>query len=659
MKRRSDASTLLIVIIVSILSATCQISPEAPKKYPVNESYPLNEQTRECFFKGENRYFSASKDDCFYVYGKMTGDNYELPMFYQILNFTGCIVMANLDKLKKIPLSSIMSLKGNTDFCEYKYSLVVYGNSNLERIDFSKSMVIKQEEVFIRANEKLRRDQVFNAPFAVDVGSPYDCTMEMAMKRNDCTALVGDLAYKGEEGEKKHVWKQIGKVYGTITIDDISDSDLDTLIKLTVDGWQPRIVRIVNNYRLRNMAAILKMIVTGPKPHFWFHNNTSICRIVDVRKNVEGNVESQMSWNESCLVRCRGGTVSEIYLSRLDSLCNTIDGNLILRNLHALPPNIGMLAQIVKIRGHLYVGTNYGVPDLSFLPNLEEIEATDIEYNVAIVVDKNVNFKVEGLYALKRIRGNVLIYTTKESDVPHETRKRLKEITQGQVLVSNDECKGGEVNEQYLAKLSDFCYVVVGDLILRGLEEIPKGFEKLKKIVIIRGSLIVERNTAIKDLSFLKRLEYISNSRAEQPSVKVAANENFKIKGLKSIQRIHGDVYVSTRKETDVPSIWKEILKSATDGKTTFLVEGETTAQPEEGKQDETIGELSRDSTTSVAHETEPHRNIEESKHSSNFRQQHNSVYSRKQFISWICTIARKAALVNRISKNRRRSIAH
>ncbi|XGW29679.1 hypothetical protein V3C99_009044, partial [Haemonchus contortus] len=640
MKRRSYASPLLIVIIFSILFATCQISPEgAPKKYPVNESHPLNEQTRECFFKGENRYFSASKDDCFYVYGKMTGDNYELPMFYQILNFTGCIVMATLNKLKKIPLGSIMSLTGNTDFCEYKYSLMVYGNSNLEKIYFSKSMVIKQEEVFIRANEKLRRDQVFNAPFAVDIGSPYDCTMEMAMKRNDCTALVGDLAYKGEEGEKKHVWKQIGKVYGTITIDDISDSDLDTLIKLTVDGWQPRIVRIVNNYRLRNMAAILKMEVTGPKPHFWFHNNTSICRIVDVRKKVEANVESQISWNESCLVRCRGGTVSEAYLSRLDSLCNTIDGKLILRNLNGLPPNIGKLAQIVKISGCLEVSSNYGVPDFSFLPNLEEIEANDKEDDAAILVGGNRKFKAEGLNALKRIRGDVLIYTMKESEVPHETRMRLKEITQGRVLFSNDVCKGGEVSEQYLAKLSDFCLVIVGDLILRGLKEIPKGFEKLKKVVIIRGSLIVEGNTAIKDLSFLKRLEYISNPGAEQPSLKVAANENFVLNGLKSIQRIHGDVYVSTRKETDVPSFWKSYIKGATDGKTTFLVEGETTAQPEKVKQDETIGELARDSTTSVAHDTEPHRNIVESKHSSNFRQQHNSVYSRKQFISWFCTI--------------------
>ncbi|VDO56387.1 unnamed protein product [Haemonchus placei] len=283
-----------------------------------------------------------------------------------------------------------------------------------------------------------------------------------------------------------------------------------------------------------------------------------------------------------------------------------------------LPQNIGKLAQIVKISGILYIGTNYGVTDFSFLPNLEEIEATDNEYNAAIMVGGNMNFKAEGLNALKRIRGDVLIHTTKESDVPHETRKRLKEITQGRVLFTNNECKGGEVNEQYLAKLSDFCFVIVGDLILRGLEE---------------------GNTAIKDLSFLGMLENISNSRAEQPSLKVAANENFVLKGLEGIRKIHGDVYVSTRKETDVSSFWKLYLKRATDGKTTFLVEGGTTTQPEEEKQNEIISELTKSSTTSAAHDAEPDTSVKESKHSSNFRQQHNSVYSQKQFISWICTI--------------------
>ncbi|VDO55939.1 unnamed protein product [Haemonchus placei] len=304
-----------------------------------------------------------------------------------------------------------------------------------------------------------------------------------------------------------------------------------------------------------------------------------------------------------------------------------------------LPPNIGKLAQIVKISGRLYVSKNYGVPDFSFLPNLEEIEATDKEGSAAILVGGNRKFKAEGLNALKRIRGDVLIYTMKESDVPHETRKRLKEITQGRVLFSNDVCKGGEVNEQYLAKLSDFCFVIVGDLILRSLREKPKGLGKLKEVTIIRGSLFVEGNTAIKDLSFLSNLEDISNSRPEQPSLKVAANENFVLKGLEEIRRIHGDVYVSTRKQTDVPFSSKSLLKRVTDGKTTFLVEGGATTQPEEEKQDETISVLTRSSTTSVARDIEPDRNIKESKHSSNFRQQHSSVYSGNQFISWICTI--------------------
>ncbi|KAK6045913.1 hypothetical protein COOONC_16582 [Cooperia oncophora] len=84
--------------------------------------------------------------------------------------------MADLKKLDAIPLSSFYSLRANTDFCRYKYALMVYGNENLTKIQLSKTMDIKREEVFIRANKKLRREMVTNAPFAVDVGTPHGWT---------------------------------------------------------------------------------------------------------------------------------------------------------------------------------------------------------------------------------------------------------------------------------------------------------------------------------------------------------------------------------------------------------------------------------------------------------------------------------------------------
>ncbi|KAK6037775.1 hypothetical protein COOONC_24720 [Cooperia oncophora] len=145
--------------------------------------------------------------------------------------------MADLEKLDAIPLSSFFSLRANTDFCRYKYALMVYGNEKLTKILLSKTMDIKREEVFIRANKKLRSEMVTNAPFDVDVGSPHDCTMAMAMKRTDCTALVGDVIYPGDV-DLRNAWYRIKKVYGTITVNEIWEYDLGFLKNVTVDGWQ-------------------------------------------------------------------------------------------------------------------------------------------------------------------------------------------------------------------------------------------------------------------------------------------------------------------------------------------------------------------------------------------------------------------------------------
>ncbi|XGW29673.1 hypothetical protein V3C99_009040 [Haemonchus contortus] len=416
------------LVVVELMAPTAE---DTQVVYPVNESYPINERTRECLFKGVNQYFSAFRDDCFFIYGRMVGDNYRVPIFYQIFNFTGCIIMAELDKLENIPLSSFMSLRANFKFCEYKYSLMVYGNKNLRRISLRKDMEIKKEEVFIRANEKLRREQVTNAPFDVDVGSPHDCTIKMALKRKDCTALVGDLKYPSDE-DMREAWKRISKVYGTITIDDISDENLNILRNLTVDGWQPRVVRILNNHKLKNIAAVLDMKVTGPKPHFWFSNNPSICHSINVRKEIEVKVETKLQWNDSCMLRCKGGVMSADYLEKMVENCNSINGDLLIEGLKNLPPNIGKLAQIEQINGRLIVKKNSGVPDLSFLPNLEEIDTVDSDRKLpCLEVVGNENFTLKGLTGIRNIYGNVYVSTRRKSDVPAEVKQYLKQITVG------------------------------------------------------------------------------------------------------------------------------------------------------------------------------------------------------------------------------------
>ncbi|KAK5973126.1 hypothetical protein GCK32_018346, partial [Trichostrongylus colubriformis] len=196
--------------------------------------------------------------------------------------------------------------------------------------------------------------------------------MKMALKRKDCTALVGDVIYPGD-AYMRDVWLKISKVYGTVTVDDNYEHDLGMLKNLTIDGWLPRVVRIVNNRQLRHIDELLKTKVTGPEPHFWFHNNTSFCHPVNVIKKIEAKVKTKLSWDDKCLKQCAGGIVNAKYLNELHKLCNRISGNLIITDLRGLPPGIDKLEQIEKIDGQLIVKKNSAVKDLSFLSNLKEI----------------------------------------------------------------------------------------------------------------------------------------------------------------------------------------------------------------------------------------------------------------------------------------------
>ncbi|KAK5985872.1 hypothetical protein GCK32_006312 [Trichostrongylus colubriformis] len=319
-------------VFIAMMLTSSAVGGKKKKVYPVNESFTVNEETSECLFRGKNSHYYGVRSHCYYAYGNMTGEEFPYPLFYQMLNWTGCMIFARLHKLEYIPLSSVESLRANTDFCKLKYGLLVYGNEKLYRINLRKTMDIRKEEVFIRANPNLTRDQVIDAPFEVDVGDPHDCTMEMALKRKDCTGLVGDVRYPGD-ANMRNVWIGVSRVYGTITVNGIRENNLDMLKKLTVDGWLPRVVRIVNNHQLRHIDELLKMKVTGPEPLFWFHNNTSFCHTIDIRSKIEAKVKTKLSWDERCLKRCAGGVIDAQYLKKFHRFCNIVDGDLIIEGL--------------------------------------------------------------------------------------------------------------------------------------------------------------------------------------------------------------------------------------------------------------------------------------------------------------------------------------
>ncbi|WKY12208.1 hypothetical protein Q1695_003637 [Nippostrongylus brasiliensis] len=139
-------------------------------------------------------------------------------------------------------------------------------------------------------------------------------------------------------------------------------------------------------------------------------------------------------------------------------------------------------------------------------------------------------------------------------------------------------CKGGVVNEEYVLSLGMMCGEIDGDLIFRNLKKDTAEFQRLRRIDRLNGRLIIENTTILPDVIFLDHLEEINNPDTRQPSLKVSNMENFKLQGLDSLRKIHGDVEVATQRASDVPDNVREQLKKACDGKVTFSIVTTTTA---------------------------------------------------------------------------------
>ncbi|KAK6050399.1 hypothetical protein COOONC_12094, partial [Cooperia oncophora] len=124
-------------------------------------------------------------------------------------------------------------------------------------------------------------------------------------------------------------------------------------------------------------------------------------------------------------------------------------------------------------------------------------------------------------------------------------------------------CRGGKVNANYLKQFTEYCVEIIGDLVIQGLTKRPNGVEKLKKVTKINGRLVVKSNTAIKDLSFLSGLQEIKNPSSAQPSLEVADNANFALKGLTAIKKIQA-TFMSRLREHQTYKRMHELDKTQT-----------------------------------------------------------------------------------------------
>ncbi|VDO44530.1 unnamed protein product [Haemonchus placei] len=160
---------------------------------------------------------------------------------------------------------------------------------------------------------------------------------------------------------------------------------------------------------------------------------------VDVREHIKGVCDGGAQFSAR---QCRGGMVDARFLRELDRFCNVITGNLFIRGFRREPKGLDNLRQVKKVRGRVVVKDNVAIRDLSFLSNMEEIDGNH-HGDASLHVFDNLNFGMRGLYSIRKIRGDVVIKTEKEEDVPVDVKNRLISVTDGSVkfLTKNDDMR--------------------------------------------------------------------------------------------------------------------------------------------------------------------------------------------------------------------------
>ncbi|RCN29552.1 hypothetical protein ANCCAN_24688 [Ancylostoma caninum] len=196
----------------------------------------------------------------------------------------GRIIVTNNDGIQNLSFLENIKEIHNQEKNVNRYSLLVYGNSNLQEIHFSKDLHIDKGEVFIRANPKLSRDGVKGASFQVDVGDYSDCLASAAEGNRYCTTAIGDISY---EQLSASTWQRLKTVEGSVRIKDADIQSLDALKNLTIVGWKIPALTIVENQKLVDVGALLTIDIVSDTTSLKMKNNPSICHNIVERKQIE------------------------------------------------------------------------------------------------------------------------------------------------------------------------------------------------------------------------------------------------------------------------------------------------------------------------------------------------------------------------------------
>ncbi|ETN71396.1 hypothetical protein NECAME_14235 [Necator americanus] len=210
----------------------------------------------------------------------------------QLEQVNGRVLITDNSNLQELTFLKNIKRIENPAQDTYPYSLMIYGNSGLSKIEFCKDFKPKRHEIFIRLNPKLTINDIMNANFNVDIGTKEDCFFNLAHKLADCTTLIGDVNYE----------------------------------ELPFDIWE----------RLIDIGALMTVDVRSSPPVLVMEDNPNICHNIGERRELEKflkKIRVSVPFSQDCLISCAGGKVDDKFLEHLDKRCNVIDGNLVINGM--------------------------------------------------------------------------------------------------------------------------------------------------------------------------------------------------------------------------------------------------------------------------------------------------------------------------------------
>ncbi|EYB90898.1 hypothetical protein Y032_0212g2224 [Ancylostoma ceylanicum] len=399
-----------------------------------------------------------------------------------VWNNTGLQDLSFLKNLKQI------RSRGNT---EYKYGLMIYGNPNLHKIQLDKKLQINSSEIFIRANPNLTQKGIEGPKLKIDLGDETDCVANVAEKSDTCKTVIGDIRYKELSPA---TWQRIKTVEGTVRVENTDVETLDALKDLKIVGWKTPALTVVNNKKLVDVSALLTMDIVSSKPLIKINSNPNICHGNVERSKLEEWLEkneASITFSNLCMKSCKGGEVTQEYLTKMDKHCNAIEGDLIIAGMDDLYNDTEKLLEVEKISGRLVITENKAITSLDFLRNLKEVGSQkpskykhalmiygnpnleDIQFNEKLLPDPNVVF----------IRLN-----------PKLTQEGVESAAFEVFLGDEEDCFAK------VAEKNTNCKTVIGDVEIEELS--PTSWQHVENV---EGTLSIE-NTYLETLDAIKQL---------------------------------------------------------------------------------------------------------------------------------------------------------